>query len=183
MKTKLLLPVLAFLVSTNLFAAGTGLTPNGVVFPDGTVQTTAAGSGAVPSGTTIITAINNPTATGTISDARLSPNLGRLNGANNWSGTNIFASGLSLNGATVSNLGNPVSATDATNKAYVDANFVKFVPGAEQLSVGDANGTATMINLRGGSTCCSGPGGHTPAWFKVFQNGSFVATGNLGIGV
>ena len=31
------------------------------------------------------------------------------------------------------------------------------VPGAEQLSVGDANGTAPMINLRGGSTCCSGP--------------------------
>jgi hypothetical protein len=39
-----------------------------------------------------------------------------------------------------------------------------------------------MINLRGGSTCCSAPAGHTPAWFKVFQNGSFVATGNLGIG-
>ena len=75
------------------------------------------------------------------------------------------------------------SGTDAANKNYVDANFVKFVPGAEQLSVGDANGTAPMINLRGGSTCCSGPGGHTPAWFKVFQNGSFVATGNLGIGV
>jgi hypothetical protein len=69
------------------------------------------------------------------------------------------------------------------NKVYADSNFVKFVPGAEQLSVGDANGTAPMINLRGGSTCCSGPGGHTPAWFKVFQNGSFVATGNLGIGV
>jgi hypothetical protein len=60
---------------------------------------------------------------------------------------------------------------------------VQFVPAAEQLSIGDANGTAPMINLRGGSTCCSGPGGHTPAWFKVFQNGSFVATGNLGIGV
>jgi trimeric autotransporter adhesin len=67
--------------------------------------------------------------------------------------------------------------------AYINANFTKFVPGAEQLSIGDANGTAPMINLRGGSTCCSGPGGHTPAWFKVFQNGSFVATGNLGIGV
>jgi hypothetical protein len=40
-----------------------------------------------------------------------------------------------------------------------------------------------MINLRGGSTCCSGPGVHTPAWFKVFQNGSMVVTGNLGIGV
>lgn len=63
------------------------------------------------------------------------------------------------------------------------SSYLKFVPGGEQLSVGDANGTAPMINLRGGSTCCSGPGGHTPAWFKVFQNGSFVATGNLGIGV
>ncbi|HYO91065.1 MAG TPA: tail fiber domain-containing protein, partial [Pyrinomonadaceae bacterium] len=83
----------------------------------------------------------------------------------------------------VTNVGNPVNAGDAVNKAYSDANFVRFVPGAEQLSVGDANGTAPMINLRGGSTCCSGPGGHTPAFFKVFQNGSFVATGNLGIGV
>jgi hypothetical protein len=81
------------------------------------------------------------------------------------------------------------SGRDATTSGirptleYIKANFEKFVPGAEQLSVGDANGTAPMINLRGGSTCCSGPGGHTPAWFKVFQNGSFVATGNLGIGV
>ncbi|HYC92816.1 MAG TPA: tail fiber domain-containing protein [Thermoanaerobaculia bacterium] len=109
----------------------------------------------------------------------LTPTLG---GANHWTGTNTFANGISANNALITNVGNPVNAGDATNKAYVDANFVKFVPGAEQLSVGDANGTAPMINLRGGSTCCSGPGGHTPAWFKVFQNGSFVATGNLGIG-
>ncbi|HYH10209.1 MAG TPA: tail fiber domain-containing protein [Thermoanaerobaculia bacterium] len=184
MKTKLLLPALAFLAfTTSLRGAGTSVTPAGIVFADGTTQTTAAGSGAAPSGTAIVTAVNAPAATGTINDNRLSPNLGRLNGANTWSGMNIFAGGLSLGNATVSNLGNPVNAGDATNKAYVDANFVKFVPGAEQLSVGDANGTATMINLRGGSTCCSGPGGHTPAWFKVFQNGSFVATGNLGIGV
>lgn len=122
----------------------------GLIFPDGTIQTSAAG---------------------------------RLNGQNAWTGQNTFVNGLSSNGVAITNVGNPVSATDATNKAYVDANFVKFVPGAEQLSVGDANGTAPMINLRGGSTCCSGPGGHTPAWFKVFQNGSFVATGNLGIGV
>jgi hypothetical protein len=40
-----------------------------------------------------------------------------------------------------------------------------------------------MLSLKGGSTCCSGPGGFTPADFKIFQNGSFVATGNLGIGV
>jgi hypothetical protein len=123
---------------------------NGIIFPDGSKQTTAAAS---------------------------------ISGQNAWTGQNTFVNGLSANGVAITNVGNPVSATDAVNKAYTDANFVKFVPGAEQLSVGDANGTAPMINLRGGSTCCSGPGGHTPAWFKVFQNGSFVATGNLGIGV
>jgi len=157
---------------------------NGLVFPDGTYLLSApTGAGGNPSGTSVITAINDPTATGTISDARVSPNLARLSAQNAWTGQNTFVNGLSANGVAIVNVGNPVSATDATNKAYTDANFVKFVPGAEQLSVGDANGTAPMINLRGGSTCCSGPGGHTPAWFKVFQNGSFVATGNLGIGV
>lgn len=105
-----------------------------------------------------------------------------LGAANTWTALNTFNAGISMGGTTIGNVGNPVAATDATNKQYVDANFVKFVPGAEQLSVGDANGTAPMINLRGGSTCCAGPGGHTPAWFKVYQNGSFVATGNLGIG-
>lgn len=121
----------------------------GIIFPDGTKQTSAAAS---------------------------------IAGQNAWTGQNTFVNGLSANGTNIVNVANPVSATDAVNKAYTDANFVKFVPGAEQLSVGDANGTAPMINLRGGSTCCSGPGGHTPAFFKVFQNGSFVATGNLGIG-
>jgi trimeric autotransporter adhesin len=98
-----------------------------------------------------------------------------LGSANTWTGSNTFNGGVTV--------GNPVNAGDAVNKGFLDANTIKFVPGAEQLSVGDANGTAPMINLRGGSTCCSSPGGHTPAWFKVFQNGSFVATGNLGIGV
>jgi trimeric autotransporter adhesin len=156
----------------------------GIIFPDGTKQTTAAGAGGAMSGTSIVSAINDPATAGLISEARLSlsPNIARLNAQNNWTGQNTF-NGLSMNGTNIVNVANPVSATDAVNKAYTDANFIKFVPGAEQLSVGDANGTAPMINLRGGSTCCSGPGGHTPAWFKVFQNGSFVATGNLGIGV
>ena len=83
---------------------------------------------------------------------------------------------LKVNGAT-----NGIIFPD--NSKLMTGSLVQFLPAAEQLSVGDANGTAPMINLRGGSTCCSGPGGHTPAWFKVFQNGSFVATGNLGIGV
>jgi len=132
----------------NIRIRGTGA---GLIFPDGTIQLSAAAP---------------------------------VNGANNWTGANTFSTGLSANNALITNVGNPVNAGDAVNKGFVDSNFVKFVPGAEQLSIGDANGTAEMINLRGGSTCCSGPepGAHTPAWFKVFQNGSFVATGNLGVG-
>jgi len=91
--------------------------------------------------------------------------------------------GGAITGNTVINAINDAGTTSKILDDKLASNFLKFVPGAEQLSVGDANGTAPMINLRGGSTCCSGPGGHTPAWFKVFQNGSFVASGNLGIGV
>ncbi len=174
-------PVDRLEVVGNLRVSGVG---NAIIFPDGSKMTTAAGgAGSTPSGTSIVSAINDPATAGVVNDNRLSPNVARLGAQNAWTGQNTFVNGLSSNGVAITNVGNPVSATDATNKAYVDSGFVKFVPGAEQLSVGDANGTAPMINLRGGSTCCSGPGGHTPAWFKVFQNGSFVATGNLGIGV
>ncbi|MFL6247542.1 MAG: tail fiber domain-containing protein [Thermoanaerobaculia bacterium] len=159
------------------------VTASGLVFPDGTSMTTAATGGSSPSGTSIITSINAAGTTGTINDSHLAPTLGRLGILNTWTAKNTFQGGINMATGRIENVGNPVAAGDATNKAYVEANFVQFVPAAEQLSVGDANGTAPMINLRGGSTCCSGPGGHTPAWFKVFQNGSFVATGNLGIGV
>src|SRR5207245_2649836 len=118
-----------------------------------------------------------------INDNRLSNNVARLNSPNAFSGATVFSLGLSANNAQITNVGNPVAAGDATNKGYVDSNFLKFAPGSPQVSVGDANGTAPMVSLRGGSTCCSGPGGYIPAEFKVFQNGSFVATGNLGIGV
>jgi hypothetical protein len=65
--------------------------------------------------------------------------------------------------------------------SYINANFIQYLPGTAQLSVGDANGTAPMLNLRGQSTCCGPTVGF--ADFKVFQNGSFVHSGNLGIGV
>jgi hypothetical protein len=166
-------------VAGNIKLTGPG---TALIFSDGSSMTTAIGGGSM-TGNAIIGAINDPSTNSLIGDNRLSTNLARLNGANAWSGSNVFGAGLSANNSLITNVGNPVNAGDAVNKAYTDSSFVKFVPGAEQLSVGDANGTAPMINLRGGSTCCSGPGGHTPAWFKVFQNGSFVATGNLGIGV
>jgi len=178
-----------------LDVAGTIKARDGIQFADGSVLNSAkgvesdkqapsaAGGGSNLSGTNIITAINDPATVGVISDSRVSLNLARIAAANTWTNFNTFSAGLSANNALITNVGNPVNAGDATNKAYVDSGFVKFVPAAEQLSVGDAMGTAPMINLRGGSTCCTGPGGHTPAWFKVFQNGSFVATGNLGIGV
>jgi hypothetical protein len=102
-----------------------------------------------------------------------------------------FGDGTTLNSANVAPVVSGTAVINSINDASTTGiisesrlpSILKFNPATEQLSVGDANGTFPMINLRGGSTCCTGPGGHTPAWFKVFQNGSFVATGNLGIGV
>jgi|GEM_PF-672568 len=174
-------PVDRLEVSGNVRISGAG---NGLIFPDGSKMTSAGvGGSSTPSGTSIIGAINDPATVGVISDARVSPNFARLSGQNAWTGQNTFVNGLSANGVSIVNVGNPISATDAVNKQYFDANAIRFAPSGFQLSVGDANGTAPMMWLRGGSTCCSGPGGHTPADFKIFQNGSFVATGNLGIGV
>ncbi|HKP68449.1 MAG TPA: tail fiber domain-containing protein [Pyrinomonadaceae bacterium] len=146
-------------------AATNANTPNTIVKRDGAGQITV-GSLKFQDGTSLITA---------------PPGVNLLSSQNNWTGQNTF-NGLSMNGTNVVNVANPVSATDAANKAYVDANTIRFVPGnTPQLSVGDANGTAPMINLRGQSTCCGANTGF--ADFKVFQNGSFVASGNLGIGV
>jgi hypothetical protein len=131
-------------------------------------------------GTTIVTSINDPATVGTINDNRVSLNLARLAGANTWTNFNTFGGGLSVNNAQVTNVGNPVNGGDAVNKNYFDINAVRFMPAAAQLSVGDANGTAPMISLRGQSTCCGPNTGFSD--FKVFQNGSFIATGSLGIG-
>jgi hypothetical protein len=85
---------------------------NGLVFSDGSVMTSATAGGAAPSGTAIMTAINDASTVGTINDNRLSPNIARLTGQNFFQGQNTF-NGLSMNGTNIVNLANPVSATDA----------------------------------------------------------------------
>ncbi len=161
------------------FGDGTTLTSAKDLSPSKDSATSAAGANNL-SGTNIITAINDPATVGVINDNRVSLNLARLAGANTWTNFNTFSGGLSANNAQITNVGNAVNGGDAINKNYFDANAVRFMPGAAQLTIGDANGTAAMINLRGQSTCCGPSVGF--ADFKVFQNGSFVATGNLGIG-
>jgi len=171
---------------TTLDVAGTIKARGGIQFNDGSVLSSAkdapaAGAGGNNlSGTNIITAINDPATVGVINDNRVSLNLARLAAANTWTSFNTFSAGLSANNAQITNVGNPVNGGDAVNRNYVDANVVRFLPAVQQVSIGDANGTAPMINLRGQSTCCGPTVGF--ADFKVFQNGSFVATGNLGIG-
>jgi len=174
-----------------LDVAGTIKARGGIQFDDGTVLSSAkalpekdapsAAAGGNLSGTNIITAINDPATVGLVNDNRVSLNLARLAAANTWTSFNTFTAGLSANNTPITNVGNPVNGGDAVNKNYLDANVVRFLPAVQQVSVGDANGTAPMINLRGQSTCCGPTFGF--ADFKVFQNGSFVATGNLGIGV
>jgi hypothetical protein len=82
-------------VSGSLRISGAG---SALVFADGTSMTSAAGGGATPSGTSIISAINDPATAGAINDNRLSSNLARLNGANNWTGANNFTTGLDVTG-------------------------------------------------------------------------------------
>jgi hypothetical protein len=173
-----------------LDVAGTIKARGGIQFDDGSVLNSAnsvspkkdapSANANSMSGTNIIAAIDDPTTVGTINDNRVSLNLARLTAANTWSNFNTFSSGLSANNALITNVGNPQTGGDAVNKNYVDNTTVRFLPAVQQLSVGDINGTAPMINLRGQSTCCGPTTGF--ADFKVFQNGSFVATGNLGIG-
>jgi hypothetical protein len=114
----------------------------------------------------------------------------KLTGANS---SIIFGDGSTMSTASAAGGGTPsgnnivtaindVATTNVINENRLSPNLVRFAPAAPQVSIGDANGTAPMVNLRGGATCCGGPGGFTPADFKVFQNGSFVASGNLGIG-
>jgi|GEM_PF-666548 len=134
-----------------------------------------------------VQAANNATSANTVNTLVKRDAAGKVavGGVTFGDGTTLTTANVpvAISGNSAVNAINDAGTSAKINDDRLASSFLKFNPAAEQLSVGDANGTAPMINLRGGSTCCSGPGGHTPAWFKVFQNGSFVATGNLGIGV
>ena len=88
--------------------------------------------------------------------------------------------GGSISGTNIITAINDPATVGTISENRVSLNLVRFMPAAPQFVVGDANGTGAMINLRGQSTCCGPTAGF--ADFKVFQNGSFVASGNLGIG-
>jgi endosialidase-like protein len=92
-----------------------GPTTNGIIFADGTKMTTAV-SGGAPSGTSIVSAINDPATTGTINDNRLSANLARLDSANTFNGSQTVNGNININGSgTVGGTlsANRVSVTDA----------------------------------------------------------------------
>lgn len=118
------------ILEATLDVAGTIKARGGIQFEDGSVMTSAnpsaskdtpaAGGGAggnTLNGTNIITGINDAATIGVIIDNRVSPSLARLGTMNTWSSFNTFNAGLSANNTPITNVGNPVNAGDATNKA------------------------------------------------------------------
>src|SRR4029453_8618015 len=86
----------------------------GIKFADGSVLSSAAskppsGGGSTPSGTNIITAINDPATVCVINANRVSLNLARLSGVQSWTGANTFNSGLSANNSPITNVGTPIN--------------------------------------------------------------------------
>jgi hypothetical protein len=82
-------------VAGNIKVSGSG---NGIVFPDGSVMTSATAGGAAPSGSSVVTALNDPATVGTINDNRLSANIARLNSANTFTGKQTVNGDVSVSG-------------------------------------------------------------------------------------
>jgi len=158
---------------------------SGLIFPDGTKQTTAGGGGAQMTGTSIVSAINDPTTTGTINDNRLSSNVARLNSANSFTGKQTVTGDLSATGiVTASNLVIDNGTLSANNVAHrvgigtvspgteldvrgtvaahsVAAGSINFADGSVQFSAGPkmytTSQTSADIEINPAGACCYTP--------------------------
>ena len=138
---------------------------SGLIFPDGTSLTTAA-SGGTMSGTSIVNAVNDPATVGTISDARLSPNVARLNGTNNFIGNENVTGNISVSGDPSGLTGNigaagQMSATTAFfgtisgNNLAVDSDTLIVNPSTHRVGIG-TNAPGEKLSVAGTVQSTSG---------------------------
>jgi hypothetical protein len=103
----------------------------------------SVGAGA---GTSIVTALNDGTTTGTITDVRLSANIPRLDAANTWTRSNRFEGGISAGSHRVTDVAMPKASSDAATKGYVDqamAGRGEILSANMQYDVGSTQATAS----------------------------------------
>jgi hypothetical protein len=180
-------------VAGNLKLSGAG---SSLIFPDGTSMTTAGGGGGTPTGTSIVSAVNDAATTGTINDNRLSPNLARLNTANTFNGNqtvngNITTTGptaqLTTGGGAVINCGN--TAAPCLN---VQNNTLTVQASTQRVGIGVASPqgklsvAGTVQSTTGGfvfpdgstQTSAAGRGYTTVSWpdLEITPPGSGVST-------
>ena len=138
---------------------------SGLIFPDGTSMTTAA-SGGTMSGTSIVNAVNDPATVGTISDARLSPSVARLNGTNNFIGNENVTGNISVSGDPSGLTGNigaagQMSATTAFfgtitgNNLAVDSDTLIVNPSTRHVGIG-TNAPGEKLSVAGTVQSTSG---------------------------